>query len=41
MYLTLLCIGVSVQDLAPANAFRNQAVTDAAQLMFGILATNL
>lgn len=41
MCLVLLFIVVSVQDLAPANAFRNQAITDAAQLVFGILAASL
>jgi hypothetical protein len=39
--LALLFIVVSVQDLAPNNAARNQAITDAAQLVFGILATSL
>ncbi|MBS4730561.1 helix-turn-helix domain-containing protein [Mycobacterium sp. SM1] len=37
----LLFIVVSVQGLAPASASRNQAITDAAQLGFGLVAAGL
>ncbi|MBZ4508566.1 helix-turn-helix domain-containing protein [Mycobacterium avium subsp. hominissuis] len=39
--LMLLFIVVSVQGLAPSNASRNQTITDAAQLGFGLAAASL
>jgi transcriptional regulator with XRE-family HTH domain len=41
MCLALLFTIVLVQDLAPTNAVRNQAITDAGQLVFGIFAAGL
>jgi hypothetical protein len=41
MCFVLLFTVVLVQDLAPADAVRNQAITDAAQLVFGIFAAGL
>jgi hypothetical protein len=41
MCLAVLFTVVLVQDLAPASALRNQAITDAAQLVFGIFAASL
>ncbi|MDM3928675.1 helix-turn-helix domain-containing protein [Mycobacterium intracellulare] len=39
--LALLFVIVSVQGIAPAATARNQAITDGAQLGFGVLATGL